>query len=132
MKKIIFTFISLCFMGIVFADIDFTEAIQSTSMPTDAEIRNTISQFNFDEKQKEELFKETKKKLQEIYSGQNMEQTNAELNQYYSIMDSKELDPYINNSTRREIKREVSKLPKTDSSSSKTTKKIIYSDSEKE
>lgn len=114
MKKIIFMFLALCFMGIAFADIDFTEAIQNSSMPTDAEIKNIISQFNFSEEQKEDLFKETKKKLQEMYSGKNMAQTNAELNQYYNVMDNKELDSYINNSTKQELKQEVSKFPKAD------------------
>lgn len=115
MKKIVFMFLALCSMGIAFADIDFSEAIQNSSMPTDAEIKNIISQFNFSEEQKEDLFKETKRKLQDIYSGKDMTQTNAELNQYYNIMDNKELDSYMGNSVRQELKRDVSRLPRTNS-----------------
>lgn len=44
------------------------QLINSTTMPTDEEIRATIQKFHFDKAQEEYLFKETKKKLTEMYS----------------------------------------------------------------
>jgi len=41
-------------------------------MPTDEEIKSVLSQFNFDEKQKEYLFKEIKKKFEET-EAQNLQ-----------------------------------------------------------
>ena len=115
MKKILYTFLAFCAVGTAFADIDFADAINNTSMPTDAEIRRILSQFNFSEDQKEELFKETKKKLQQMYSGKNMEQTNAELNQYYSVINNEELNQYMDNSTKQELKKGISKYTRTTS-----------------
>ena len=42
-------------------------SIENTKMPTDDEIKAVIETFDFDNKQKEYLFKEVKKKLQDIY-----------------------------------------------------------------
>ena len=71
MKKILILFFMLLTMGFACAEVDFNAVINETSMPTDGEIRAVIEQFNFDDKQKEQLFKDTKKSLQDIYSGKN-------------------------------------------------------------
>ena len=64
---------SFCFMNYSSADEteDLNAIIQNSSMPTDAEIMETIRKFNFDKAQEEYLFKETKKKLQDMYSNKN-------------------------------------------------------------
>ena len=64
---------SFCFMNYSFADenIDINSAIQQTTMPTDAEIMETIRKFNFSKAQEEYLFKETKRKLTEMYSNKD-------------------------------------------------------------
>lgn len=72
MKKIIISLFCLLSFCSFAHEIDMsklqTENIIPTNftMPSDEEIRATINTFNFDEKQKEILFKETKKKLQEM------------------------------------------------------------------
>ena len=63
-----------------FADMDFAAGIQGKSMPSDAEIMQTLNRFNFTAEQKEQLFKETKKKLESMYNEQSSEQINQELN----------------------------------------------------
>ena len=64
---------SFCFMNYSVADEteDLNTVIQASSMPSDAEIMETIRKFNFDKAQEEYLFKETKRKLQEMYSNKN-------------------------------------------------------------
>ncbi len=113
MKKILLTCLALCISGIALADIDFAAAVKNSTMPTDAEIRRTLAQFNFDSEQQEELFKEIKKKLQQIYSGQNPEQTNAEFNQFYGQINNEDLNQFMDGSIKEELKRDVSKYPKT-------------------
>jgi len=127
MKKIIYVFLAFCFMGIAFADIDFSEAINNSTMPTDAEIRHVISQFDFNQEQQDEVFKYTKKKLREIYSTNNMSQTNAELNRYYNQINDENVSQYMNNSVKNQLKRDISKLPKNSSSSARSVKSATYS-----
>ena len=63
MKKIIlFLFFTIC-LGL-----NSSFAQEAMVMPTDAEIMQTIQKFNFDPAQQDYLFKETKRRLQEIYS----------------------------------------------------------------
>ena len=64
---------SFCFMNYTNAEetADLNTMIQETSMPTDAEIMETIRKFNFDKNQEEYLFKETKRKLNELYTNKN-------------------------------------------------------------
>ena len=65
---------SFCFMNYSVADEneqDLNTIIQQTNMPTDAEIMETVRKFNFDKSQEEYLFKETKRKLNELYSNKN-------------------------------------------------------------
>ena len=50
---------------------DINSQIQATTMPTDEEIMETIKKFNFDKNQQDYLFKETKKRLEEMYSNKN-------------------------------------------------------------
>ncbi len=74
-KRIIYFVLSFVFVFSAFNFANFAEAeevninqmINSTTMPTDEEIMATIKQFNFDKTQEEYLFKETKKKLTEVY-----------------------------------------------------------------
>ncbi len=65
---------SFCFMNYTNAEEnpqDINAMVQQTSMPSDAEIMETIRKYNFDKAQEEYLFKETKKKLIELYSNKN-------------------------------------------------------------
>ncbi len=70
MKKLILLFV---FMFLVFTPIKAQETLQITGqeeigqMPSDEEIMKIIQKYNFDANQQEYLFKETKRKLQEIY-----------------------------------------------------------------
>ena len=70
---------SFCFTNYSIAqeEVDINTAIQQTTMPTDAEIMETIRKFNFDKAQEEYLFKETKRKLIEMYSNKNFSQITA-------------------------------------------------------
>ncbi len=74
MKKNLFTamlFLMFCgFNNISYCEQipDMNTIVSQTSMPTDAQIREVINKYDFDENQKEYLFKETKRKLQEIYA----------------------------------------------------------------
>lgn len=62
MKKIILSISLLLFACAVFVPC----LAQEDAMPSDKEIMEAIEKFNFDETQKEFLFKETKKKLQQM------------------------------------------------------------------
>ncbi|MBQ2983599.1 MAG: hypothetical protein IJD57_02255 [Candidatus Gastranaerophilales bacterium] len=83
MKKLILLFV---FLSLVFAPIQAQETFQLTGqeeigqMPTDEEIMQIIQKYNFDANQQEYLFKETKRKLQEIYqlAGEQAVQTQKE------------------------------------------------------
>lgn len=50
------------------APIDFGEILNTTVMPSDEEIRRVLSQFSYPQEEKERIFQETKKQLQEIYN----------------------------------------------------------------
>lgn len=63
---------SFCFMNYSMAqEADLSSMVSQTTMPSDEEILQTIRKFNFDKSQEEYLFKETKKKLIELYSNKN-------------------------------------------------------------
>ena len=112
MKKILYMFFVSCFMCCaIAADKDFSSAINSTSMPTDSEIRAIISQFNFTKEQQEVIFKETKKKLQDMYSGKSTDESNGDLNKYMKLMEHESVNEYFDESITREVKKETSKLP---------------------
>ncbi len=115
MKKLFFTLCLTCFMSYsVMADTDFTSAIQSTKMPSDAEIMEIISKFNFNDEQKQIIFKDTKKKLQQMYSSKNnMSQTNADLNLYMKVMDNEAMGEYVDSSISKNLKNDVKNLPQT-------------------
>ncbi len=108
MKKIIYTIVFCCFMSFAMAEIDFSQAISTTTMPTDAEIRATIAKFNFTPEQQEAIFKDTKKRLQEMYSSKNPSEFNQELNKNYEFMNQVP-DELMNSSVKQETKKEVSK-----------------------
>ena len=114
MKKILCAlFLSFLISYTAIADTDFSQAIQSSSMPTDEEIMNIISKFNFNEEQKKIIFKDTKKKLQEMYSMENIDQTNAELNQDMKVMNHEGLSEYVSPSVTNEVSKKASGLPTT-------------------
>ena len=100
-------------------------------MPTDNEIRAIISQFGFEQEQQEVLFKETKKKLQDMHSSQNLEKTNAELNQYLRQVDNGSMDEVLNSSIKQELKQGVSQLPTTTGSKSAKVKAAAPSSEKK-
>ena len=113
MKKIIITIFLSCFMGASFAEYDFSGAIQSSSMPSDDEIMAIVKQFNFTQEQEKAIFKDVKKKLQVMYSGENVQKTNSELNQYFNQVEKGTFDKVMDPSMKKELVRDVSKMPKT-------------------
>lgn len=71
MKKIFYTILILFFTQISFAQdasINYSEILNTTAMPSDEEIRKVLNQLNYPQEQKEIIFQETKKQLQEIYT----------------------------------------------------------------
>ena len=64
---------SFCFMNYSKADEaeNINTIVEQSTMPSDTEIMETIRKFNFDKAQEEYLFKETKRKLKELYSNKN-------------------------------------------------------------
>jgi hypothetical protein len=70
---------SFCFMNYSVAEEteDLNTVIQASSMPSDAEIMETIRKFNFSKAQEEYLFKETKRKLTEMYSNKDFRAVTA-------------------------------------------------------
>ncbi len=52
----------------------YEQAITLDEKPTDAEIKATIDKFNFNDKQKEHLIKETKKRIDDIYERQKQQE----------------------------------------------------------
>ncbi len=71
-KKFIYLALSLLFLlGAGYCEEGLENTFKTTSMPTDEEIMQTIDKFNFSKEQKEYLFKETKKRLLEMYENQN-------------------------------------------------------------
>lgn len=69
MKKIIlFSIFSL------FLSLNFVNAQEQMTMPSDAEIMQEIQKYNFNPQQQEYLFKETKKRLQQVYAQGNAQQ----------------------------------------------------------
>jgi len=63
-------------------DAKVNDALNTTSMPTDEEIMQTLEKFNFSQSQKEQLFKETKKQLQEMYSTKDASKLLEAVKQY--------------------------------------------------
>ena len=114
MKKIFYTLFLTCFLScVVMADTDFTQAIHSSKMPTDAEIMEMISKFNFNEEQKRVIFKDTKKKLQDMYSSKNVDETNADLNLYLKVMDNEAIGEYMDSSISKDLRNDIKNLPQT-------------------
>ena len=112
MKKILY--IAILFMfSFCLADVDFSEAIGTTSMPSDAEIMKVISQFKFDPKQKEEIFKETKKRLKEMYSNPDTLQSNEDLNANLKLLQDSSTDIILDPEKKQEALEEIKKLPST-------------------
>ena len=74
MKKIL-TLLSILLIGqITLAqtdEINYIELMQTTSMPSDAEIRQIVDKFNFTPEEKEQLFAETKRQIEELYKTQD-------------------------------------------------------------
>ncbi|MBQ8476024.1 hypothetical protein IJ531_03080 [bacterium] len=122
MKKLLYILLASCAMGAInAADVDFTSVVNSTSMPSDAEIRAVVSKFNFDKDQQEILFRETKKKLQAMYASKNTVSTNAQLNQSLNQIKNGSANEYMSGSMKQEVLRDVSKIQTNSSTSSKTT-----------
>lgn len=130
MKKL-FCILSLIFFMscTAMADTDFTKAIESSKMPTDAEIMALLSKFNLNEEQKNVVFKDTKKKLQEMYSSKNnTDSANADLNLYLKVMEHEIFNEFAGPSITGELKKDISKLPTTNATnySSIDLSKIEY------
>ena len=79
-KNICLFFFSLLISNVSLA-IDMNSGMnQAVSMPTDEEIMQTLDKFDFTEEQKKQLFKETKKELEKIYSSKNVAELIENLN----------------------------------------------------
>ena len=125
-KKLLYSLSSIIlFSGTIFANQEANNPMQMvniTSMPTDEEIMQTISKFNFDKTQQEYLFKETKKRLEDLYNnknyaplieGQNSQALQEAIENNTSIQPKEE---YIKieevEEAKEEIKNEVQPKPK--------------------
>lgn len=112
MKKLLFILVLSCFFGTAnAADIDFYQAVHSNQMPSDAEIMKMLSKFDFDEKQKKEIFIETKKQLQSVYSSNNPREVNARLNKTLKEMQNGSYSEFVDASVMSEIMKELSDMP---------------------
>jgi len=123
MRKFIFISLAFLMFGCTYAqDVDFTQALNSTSMPTDQEIRAVISQFNFDNSTQEQIFKETKKKLQTMYANKNSAAINSELNSSLKTLENGSVDEYFDESKKTEVMQKINQLPQSSSVSSSAAK----------
>ena len=115
MKRIFCILSLICFMSCAaIADTDFSQAIQSSQMPTDAEIMEIISQFNLNEEQKKLIFNDTKKKLHEMYSSKgNTDSANADLNLYLKMMEHEVFDEYAGSAIKKDVRKTVGNMPAT-------------------
>ena len=70
MKKFLIAFFVLFFGQFVIAqeEINYNEILNLTTMPNDSEIRQIVDKFNFTPEQKEQIFKETKRQMVELYT----------------------------------------------------------------
>ena len=83
---------------------NYAEIVNSTAMPSDEEIMQVIEKFNFDESQKQQLFKETKKRLENMY--ENNDYSDLIQGQEASGIDLKQINSQknSNNSKKRNKK----------------------------
>lgn len=95
MKKILYLIPTLLIMQLTFAqeEINYAEILNSTSMPSDEEISKVINQFNFPQDQKEQLFKETKKQLQELYQTKDSKLLEQKAIEGAKLLNQTELSP---------------------------------------
>ena len=115
MKKLFCMLSLICFMPyIATADTDFTQVIESSNMPSDAKIMETLSKFNLNEEQKNVVFKDTKKKLQEMYSSKNnTDSANADLNLYLKLMEHEIFDEFAGSYVIDNVRKDIRNLPQT-------------------
>lgn len=76
MKKALYLVLFYIFMSVfnfasALENYDINQMVNSTTMPTDAEIMQVIDKYNFDAAQKDLIFRETKRQLEELYSAKN-------------------------------------------------------------
>ena len=109
MKKILFAFFILL-TSIAMADVDFTNAIRSTSMPTDAEIRAVLKYFEFTGEQEDAVFKEVKGKLKQMYYSNDFEKSNVELNRYLNQIDCEAVGVFMDDATKRQLLQDLSRV----------------------
>lgn len=115
MKKLFLSFVLSCFACVAnAADIDFSEVVRTTKMPSDAEIMRVLSKCHFDEEQKKTLFVEIKKQLREIYSSDNPDEINNRLNSSLNEMKSGSYSDYIDDSVMNEFIKDLSDLPRVE------------------
>lgn len=71
MKKIIISLAAIFTLS-AFAQNQYNIDVSNTTMPSDEQIMQVIEKFNFDSSQKEYLFKETKRQLEEAYQNNQL------------------------------------------------------------
>ncbi|MBR3604471.1 MAG: hypothetical protein IKL52_00405 [Candidatus Gastranaerophilales bacterium] len=75
MKKFL-AILSILLLGqICFAqeEINYNEILNSTQMPTDSEIWQVVEKFNLTPEEKQQLYFETKRQIEELYTNKNTE-----------------------------------------------------------
>ena len=109
MKKMLFA-IALLSINFAFADVDFTNALKSTSMPSDAEIRAALKYFDFSGEQEDAVFKEVKGKLKQMYLSKDYEKANLELNRYYNQINNEAVGVFMDDQTKQQLLRDMSRV----------------------
>ena len=107
MKKILFLLFSVIFMAnIAFAQgeyTDYSQLLNSTTMPSDSEIMSIIDKFEFTPEQKQQLFKETKKQIQEIFETKNAALLEQKVNEGKRALQENQLN--VNNVMLPEVEK---------------------------
>ena len=95
MKKLLITVSVLFLFSVAFAQGEYSqysELLNSTTMPTDSEIMMIIDKFDFTPEQKEQLFRETKKQLKEIYETKNAALLEQRINQGKELLNNSNIN----------------------------------------
>lgn len=90
MKKI-FIILSILLFGqytLAQEEIDYSEIFNSIHAPTDEEIWQVVDKFNFTPEEKEQLFNETKRQMEELYRTQDIQSIQQRALEGKQLLDS--------------------------------------------
>ena len=90
MKKLLIIFLTLLFGQFAYSqeNINYAEIFNSIHAPTDEEIWQVVDRFNFTPEEKEQLFNETKKQMEELYQTQDIQSVQQRALQGKQMLDS--------------------------------------------